>query len=230
MAEEITNLQRPPLRIPWVLRETLELSTEAAAWFVNLLQPWEVGDLVTSGRPTKRGFLPLRGETIGREGSGADYEGSYLKELYELARGWAPNAGTENFNAGDLVTLPDFRTAVAKGRGTDAVGDTGGAATHDHSVPALSVPAHTHTLSDAGQAALTFTTNALFYRRVTQGFTRTRSANPTMTDGVDAGTNTTSVGLQGATDSGGSGSTGTGTTGSASSYPPYVTVNVFIKW
>lgn len=230
MAERISDIRRPPARVPWVLRATGELSTEAVAWFQNLLSPWEVADFCTSGRSSKRGFLICRGETIGAEGSGADYEGSYLADLFAEVRDWSPNAGTESFSGLDTVTLPDFRGAMFKGRASDAVGDTGGSVTHDHSVPALSVAAHTHPLSENGWVRMSIRTAGIYFKLLTQTISYDREKATTEVINTTSGTQTTSVGLEGATDSGGSGSTGTGTTGSASSYPPYVTVNVFVKW
>lgn len=61
------------------------------------------------------GYLLCAGETIGDTASGADYEGPYLETVFDRVKAFSPNAGTEDFSAGDTVTLPDLRSLVVAG-------------------------------------------------------------------------------------------------------------------
>jgi microcystin-dependent protein len=121
---------------------------------------WLIGDLRITGLPgPSPGWLFLTGQTIGGPGSNADLTGEILEELFELARTWAPNAGNEDWSAGDTVVLPDLRgrTLVAMGGVPANVlthpaagqpGGTFGEELHQLTVDAL--PAHTHDMDAAG--------------------------------------------------------------------------------
>ena len=128
------------------------------------------GDVRMTGRPTAAaGWVFLVGQSIGGDASGADLKGVEYEDLFELAKTWAPNAGTENFAAGDSVVLPDMRgrgvygadnmggtaanTLTAAGSGV--VGSNVGQESQTLSVDQL--PSHTHTMQGAGSHNHTLT-------------------------------------------------------------------------
>jgi len=83
---------------------------------------WSVGDVRVTGRlDAQDGWVFLIGQTIGNENTAATLVGEEYNELFELAKNWAPNTGTEDWDAGHLVTLPDMR-----GRGLFGADNMGG--------------------------------------------------------------------------------------------------------
>lgn len=80
------------------------------------------GDTKWSFRTTNHsGWLLMDGKTIGKSGSGANYAGAQYAELFDILKYAAPNAGTEVFNSGNVVTIPDMR-----GRGPVGADNMGG--------------------------------------------------------------------------------------------------------
>lgn len=122
-----------------------------------------VGDIRITGRSEPaEGWLFLVGQSIGNTGSGADVEGEDLEALHDLAKGWAPNLGSEDFANGDIVVLPDMRGRVIAGTDNmggnsanrltapeaDQVGGHLGAESHQLTVNEM--PAHSHGMGAAG--------------------------------------------------------------------------------
>jgi hypothetical protein len=114
------------------------------------------------------GFLPAIGTlTIGKVGSGADFEGDIYEPLYNRLKNSAPNTGAEVFSAGNLVVIPDWTERIAIGLNTgdpeiNAIGKIAGDFAHQHTVDSHThgvgshthpVPTHTHTIPS--QAAVT---------------------------------------------------------------------------
>lgn len=80
------------------------------------------GDIKFSMRVANHsGWLIMDGSTVGDVGSGADYEGAEYEELFDIAKVWSPNAGTESFSGSDTVILTDMR-----GRGAVGADNMGG--------------------------------------------------------------------------------------------------------
>jgi len=124
---------------------------------------WSTGDVRITGRmQAQDGWVFLAGQTIGNESSTAVLKGDEFNELYELAKNWAPNAGTEEWAAGHLVTLPDMRGRALVGTdnmggdsadtvmeaGADKVGGTFGE--EARALSAAQLPTHTHTMAAKG--------------------------------------------------------------------------------
>ena len=61
------------------------------------------------------------GNTIGKVGSGATYEGEEYRVLFNKIKSLWTNAGTEDFDTGDTVKLPDLRGAFLRGDGTGSI-------------------------------------------------------------------------------------------------------------
>ncbi len=124
---------------------------------------WSVGDVRMTGRlEAQDDWVFLVGQTIGIEGSNAVLTGDDYNELYELAKNWAPNTGSEVWSNSDLVTLPDMR-----GRGILAANNMGGQVASTVSDPLANqvgnvlgaektkltineLPAHKHTTNNGG--------------------------------------------------------------------------------
>lgn len=132
---------------------------------------WLAGDVRITGRSNAApGWVFLIGQTVGSATSGASLEGAEYQKLFDLAKSWAPNSGTENWSSGDTVQLPDMR-----GRGLFGADNMGGQAanvtaqadqlgqslgqaeqtlseaqlpTHSHAMEQGGV--HTHSMSNAG--------------------------------------------------------------------------------
>lgn len=68
------------------------------------------------------GFLAADFKTVGKAGSGADYEGAAYKALYDRIRN--ANGGTYDWDALGLINLPDFRGRSPIGAGTGSGGLT----------------------------------------------------------------------------------------------------------
>jgi len=111
---------------------------------------WAVGDVRITGRMVPQdGWVFLVGQTV-------------YNELFELAKKWAPNTGNENWDAGDLVTLPDMRgrTLVAadnmggssKNLNTHVEADKIGGmfGTQRKTLTQAHLPKHSHTMNTNG--------------------------------------------------------------------------------
>ncbi|BAQ16093.1 hypothetical protein [Methyloceanibacter caenitepidi] len=74
--------------------------------------PWDFSALPNAN------WLYRDGSTIGKVGSGADHEDDDYRTLFDLCKAEAGlgNAGTEDFDAGDTVALPDSRGVALYGR------------------------------------------------------------------------------------------------------------------
>jgi len=134
------------------------------------------GELISSVATTMTGTLFCDGSTIGNDSSGADFTGETYRALFDVCKGISGNAGTEDFDSNDTVTIPDLRGRVMVGKddmggsaanrltsgGSGISGDTLGAAggsqthtlttaqlaSHTHSGPSHShsIPSHTHSI------------------------------------------------------------------------------------
>ena len=62
----------------------------------------------------------MDGSTLGKTGSGADYEGEEYRALFDFVKECSPNTGSEDFDDGDTVAMID-------GRGRSGVGADDGA-------------------------------------------------------------------------------------------------------
>jgi microcystin-dependent protein len=141
---------------------------------------------------------------------------------------------------GTHFTLPDMRNRFPIGAGTSAaLAATGGSFSHTHTSTAHShshshtEAAHTHPLSDAGQAKITIASSATLDAVATPTWTSTRRYTNTLTS-VGNTTWTEGPGLAGATDSTSPGATGTDATSTTpgatgSNNPPYIGLNFIIK-
>lgn len=124
---------------------------------------WNIGDLRLTGQPEPSpGWIFMSGQTIGKTDSGALLTGDVLEELFELAKHWFPNTGSESWTDGDVVTLPDMRGRTIVGTNAmggvpantlsdtaaNHVGGTFGAAEHQLTVGQM--PTHTHSMGSAG--------------------------------------------------------------------------------
>lgn len=121
----------------------------------------QTGDTKTSIRTANHsGWLLMDGKTIGDTGSGADYTGEAYRELFDLVKLCAPNAGTENFDSGAKVYLIDGRgrSVIGKDSGAnvltvaftpnrDTMGGLAGEEAHKLTIPEM--PIHRHTDQDA---------------------------------------------------------------------------------
>ena len=115
------------------------------------------------------GWLFLIGQSIGNTGSGADLEGADYESLFDLARTWAPNLGTEDFSTGGIVFLPDMRGRAIAGldnmggtsadrltaAAADQVGGSLGA--ESHQLIESEMPSHSHGMNSAGNHSHSYT-------------------------------------------------------------------------
>lgn len=80
---------------------------------------WTVGDVKITGRPEPSpGWVFLAGQTVGNPSTSAQLTGTVLEALFELAKNWYPNSGTESWANGDIVVLPDMRGRAVVGMNT----------------------------------------------------------------------------------------------------------------
>ena len=76
----------------------------------------QTGDTKTSLiQANHSGWLMMDGKTIGDSGSGAAYTGEQYRALFEVLKEVSPNTGSEDFDDGDTVTIPDMRGRHAVG-------------------------------------------------------------------------------------------------------------------
>lgn len=61
--------------------------------------------------------LECDGSTIGKTGSGANYEGDIYEGLFNIIKKSWGNSGSEDFSSGDTVKLPDLRGVFLRGSG-----------------------------------------------------------------------------------------------------------------
>lgn len=111
---------------------------------------FEVGDIRHTGRRTAaKGWIFLAGQTVGSASTSATLKGEDYKELYQLARYWAPNAGTsKNWSKGDIITLPNMSGRVIAGGSNSNIGRTFGSA--NVKLNTWHLPTHTHSMANAG--------------------------------------------------------------------------------
>ena len=122
---------------------------------------WHAGDVRVTGRATAAvGWVFLTGQTLGSATSGADLASDDYSDLFELAKAWAPNAGTEDWSTGQVVTLPDMRgralvaadnmggTSANTAPDADTLGGTYG--TDAVALSTAQLPTHGHTTNTKG--------------------------------------------------------------------------------
>jgi len=124
---------------------------------------WLVGDVRVTGRASAApGWVFLAGQTVGSVNSAATLKGPDYLELFELAKSWAPNSGTEDWTAGNTVRLPDMRgravvgadnlggapAGVVANAQADKVGGVYGRESASLSLAQL--PSHNHTMNTKG--------------------------------------------------------------------------------
>jgi len=81
----------------------------------------QAGDMKTSLRTADHsGWILMKGDTIGK--AAGTYQGEMYRELFDIVKHAAPNAGTESFDGGGTVTIPDMRGRSAVG--ADNMGGT----------------------------------------------------------------------------------------------------------
>lgn len=73
------------------------------------------------GTTAPNGWILMIGETLGNTQSGADHASQAYRNLFDILKDVDPNAGTEDFDNGDTVTIPD-----ARGRGFLIMDSLGG--------------------------------------------------------------------------------------------------------
>lgn len=106
-----------------------------------------------AGSSSPTGWLLMDGKTVGKIGSGAYYTGEDYRDLFGIVKGCYPNAGTEDFDAGNTVALPDARQRMPLGKAESGTGSTlgavGGSVDHSHTVDSHlhSGGSHTHTVN-----------------------------------------------------------------------------------
>jgi len=123
---------------------------------------WLTGDVRMTGRAIPAaGWVFMVGQSVGADGSAADLTGDDYQALFELAKTWAPNTGSEVWGSA-VVTLPDMRgrsmfgadnmggtsANVLADAAADQVGGTFGSESQVLSEDQL--PTHTHTMNNAG--------------------------------------------------------------------------------
>jgi microcystin-dependent protein len=113
------------------------------------------------------GWIPCDGKTLGKTGSGADYEGDVYRDLYDIIM--ALFGGTYDWNGLGKVNLPDMKDKLPIGAsGTIALGSSGGAITHTHVVSgsAGSAGSHAHELVTTGLGTSLVRSGAIGYEGV----------------------------------------------------------------
>ena len=223
-----------------VINGGLDQSNMSSVGTQALHQP---GDIIASAASSRTGCLLCDGSAVSRA--------TYATLFGAIGTTYGAGDGSSTFNLPSLTG----RFPLGAGGGAPALGGTGGALGHQHSVPSLSVPSlstpnHSHSLSSNGGAALG-TPSVTVGNGGGAGFglqwgggsgptyTSIRQMGVTfsVTGSTVSETSLSNPGIQGPalygnTDSGGAGSTGTGATGTGTSGPgdpPYQTVNFFIK-
>jgi microcystin-dependent protein len=130
---------------------------------------WQIGDVRMTGRATEAtGWVWLNGRTIGNVGSGATLESADFESLFEIAKTWACNNGTESWGAGNTVKLCDMRGRVLGVR-DDLGGSSANVVTHAEAdktagatgaelvtLTSTQLPAHSHTTASSGSHTHTF--------------------------------------------------------------------------
>ena len=124
---------------------------------------WMVGDVRMTGRASAAsGWVFLTGQTVGGDSSDANLKGAEYRELFEMAKSWAPNSGSESWDAGNIITLPDMRGRTVVG--ADNLGGSSAdiissaqadvvAGTFGNELAPLSaaqLPTHNHTMNAKG--------------------------------------------------------------------------------
>lgn len=124
---------------------------------------WMVGDIRVTGRAAAApGWVFLASQTVGSSSSAAQLQGPDYLALFELAKSWAPNSGSEDWAAGDTVTLPDMRgrtvvgadnlggasAGVVANSQADVIGGVFG--TESAALSSAQLPVHNHTTSANG--------------------------------------------------------------------------------
>ncbi|MFQ3247037.1 MAG: microcystin-dependent protein [Arenicella sp.] len=124
---------------------------------------WMVGDIRVTGRASAApGWVFLAAQTVGSSSSAAQLKGPDYLALFELAKSWAPNSGSEDWAAGDIITLPDMRgrtvvgadnlggasAGVVASSQADVVGGVFG--TESAALSSAQLPIHNHTMNAKG--------------------------------------------------------------------------------
>lgn len=90
------NNMQPYMALPWIiLHQGITVPVGAVMYTIRTTLP--------------SGWLWLRGHTLSKSGAGGDFEGEIYRNLFNKAKACSPNTGSEDFDSGDLVTLPDAR-------------------------------------------------------------------------------------------------------------------------
>ena len=159
----------------------------------------QTGDIKDSIRTTDHdGWIMMRGDTVGK--ATGTYQGEQYRELFGLLKLVSPNSGTEDFDAGGTVVIPDMRgrgrvcadnmggsqkgvltTTYTPNR--DVLGGTIGEEAHQLTIPEM--PSHTHNVqADAGggvgHSGASGTVGAGYYTEATGGDVPHNTVQPGM--------------------------------------------------
>jgi hypothetical protein len=142
------------------------------------------------------GWLLCNGETIGKSGSGADYEGDEYETLFNYCKPYFGNAGTESFPGLDTVLIPDIGGEFLRFWDHDGNVDTGRTInstqsdqnkSHDHGGSTASGGGHSHT-AGTGTGSAGGTANYLFDASTGSGGSVSSVANHSHTISSSGGT------------------------------------------